>query len=198
MHLFDGYWEDIGTIKSFYQCNLDLAKSPPSFEMASADAPIYTRARFLPPARIDNAVIKNSLISDGCIIESGAVIENSVIGVRTVIGKNVTIKDSVLMGVDDYETESQCDTANATGQPLLGIGDGSVIEILRFTLSYSNVVTQPSSLVADTNLPASSYVHDLVSVLLRVSDSSRDRSSYANVTKLSFGSEKMVLRPSVS
>ncbi len=80
MHLFDGYWEDIGTIKSFFECNLALAKNPAPFELASSESPIYTRARFLPPSRIDNATISNSLISDGCIIESGAVIENSVLG----------------------------------------------------------------------------------------------------------------------
>jgi len=128
MHLFDGYWEDIGTIKSFFECNLDLAKSEPSFELASADAPIYTRARFLPAARIDGATIKNSMISDGCIIESGAVIENSIIGLRTRIGRNVTIRNSVIMGSDEYETAAQIAAGHAAGKPFLGIEEGAVIE----------------------------------------------------------------------
>ena len=123
MHLFDGYWEDIGTIKSFYQCNLDLAQPNPPFDLASATAPIYTRARFLPPTHIEGATLKNSLIADGCHIESGAVIENSVIGLRTRIGSNVTIRDSVILGQDFYEEHpgnGKCIT--------MGIGDGSVIE----------------------------------------------------------------------
>ncbi len=128
MHLFDGYWEDIGTIKSFFQCNLDLAKSPPAFDLASAEAPIYTRARFLPPARIDNATIKNSIIADGCIIEGGTIIENSVIGLRTFIGRNVTIRNSVVMGADEFDTAVNLAKCQANNTPRLGIGDGSVIE----------------------------------------------------------------------
>ncbi len=82
VHLFDGYWEDIGTIRSFYDANLALAAPERPFDLASATAPIYSRARFLPPSRIDGATIRNSLVADGCAIEEGAVIENSVIGLR--------------------------------------------------------------------------------------------------------------------
>ncbi len=89
VHLFDGYWEDIGTIKSFYEANLGLASPTPPFDLASAEAPIYSRARFLPPTRIDGATIRGSLMADGSMIEEGAVIENSVIGLRCRIGRNV-------------------------------------------------------------------------------------------------------------
>jgi glucose-1-phosphate adenylyltransferase len=123
MHLFDGYWEDIGTIKSFYQCNLDLARPDPPFALGSAGAPIYTRARFLPPSIINGATIRDSLIADGCVIEPGAVIENSVIGLRTHIRHNVVIRNSVLFGSDEYETASP-----GSGQIPLGIGSGTVIE----------------------------------------------------------------------
>ena len=68
LHLFDGYWEDIGTIRSFFQANLDLAQSTPPFDFASANAPIYSRPRFLPPSRINGASVRNSLIADGCMI----------------------------------------------------------------------------------------------------------------------------------
>ncbi len=126
MHLFDGYWEDIGTIKSFYQCNLDLAAANPLFDLAAADTPIYTRPRFLPPARIADAKIAGSLVSDGCVIEAGAVIERSVIGLRCRIGRNVTIRDSVIMGADYYETPEEM---RQEGQTIpLGIGDGTSIE----------------------------------------------------------------------
>jgi glucose-1-phosphate adenylyltransferase len=128
MHLFDGYWEDIGTIKSFFECNLALAKNPAPFELASAEAPIYTRARFLPPSRIDNATISNSLISDGCQIESGAVIENSVLGLRMRVGKNAVIRNSIIMGADEYESVETIQQNISAGIVPIGIGEGSVIE----------------------------------------------------------------------
>jgi glucose-1-phosphate adenylyltransferase len=128
MHLFDGYWEDIGTIRSFFDCNLALAAQDPPFDLASAEAPIYTRARFLPPSKLDGARIKNSLISDGCEIQEGTTIENSVIGLRCKIGKNVTIRNSVIMGADEYETPAQIAQRRATGQPALGICEGTSIE----------------------------------------------------------------------
>ncbi len=128
LHLFDGYWEDIGTIKSFFQCNLDLAAAAPPFELASAEAPIYTRARFLPPSRIEGATIRNSLISDGCVIEQGALIDNSVIGLRCKIGRNVVIRNSVVMGADEYEAPAQIKQDRAEGHATLGIGEGTVIE----------------------------------------------------------------------
>jgi glucose-1-phosphate adenylyltransferase len=115
LHLFDDYWEDIGTIRSYYQCNIDLASPKPPFVLANAHAPIYSRARFLPPSRIDGASIRKSLISDGCLIDTGAVIENSVIGLRCRIGKDVVIRNSVILGNDFYDDD-------------VGIGDGAIIE----------------------------------------------------------------------
>lgn len=128
VHLFDGYWEDIGTIKSFYQANIDLAKPEPPFELASAEAPIYSHPRFLPPTRIEGATVRNSLLADGCHIESGTTIENSVIGLRCRIGRNVTIRNSVLMGNDTFQSPAQMAADCGAGRPPLAIGEGSVIE----------------------------------------------------------------------
>jgi glucose-1-phosphate adenylyltransferase len=128
LHPFDGYWEDIGTIRSYYQCNIDLASSAPPFELAAPAAPIYSRARFLPPSRVDGASIRASLISDGCTIGAGAVIENSVIGLRCQIGRNVVIRNSVILGNDYYETPNHEDVERAANLPPLGIGDGTIIE----------------------------------------------------------------------
>ncbi len=128
VHLFDGYWEDIGTIKSFYQANLDLATPNPPFDLASAVAPLYSRARFLPPTQIDGATVKGSLLADGCTIGEGAVIENSVIGLRCKIGRDVVIRNSVLMGSDYYETPEALASGRDCGRPPLGIGDGSLID----------------------------------------------------------------------
>lgn len=128
LHAFDGYWEDIGTIRSYYQCNLDLAKAAVPFEFASTEAPIYSRARFLPPSRVEGATISDSLISDGCVIERGAVIENSVIGLRCRIGQNCVIRNSVILGNDFYESPTELAADASEGVPPLGIGAGSVIE----------------------------------------------------------------------
>src|SRR6476660_2974739 len=82
LHLFDGYWEDIGTIKAFYQANLSLAGNSPPSDFRSPSSPIYSRPRFLPPTRVADASVKNSLVADGCRIGRGCTIENSVIGLR--------------------------------------------------------------------------------------------------------------------
>ena len=128
LHLFDGYWEDIGTIGSFYQANLQLAKPDPPFEMATDKSPIYSRPRFLPPSRLEGATIQHSLIADGCVIEHGTHIENSVVGLRCRIGRNVTIRNSVIMGADFYEEPPSSGATNRTDIPPVGIGDGTIIE----------------------------------------------------------------------
>ncbi|MEX0678095.1 MAG: glucose-1-phosphate adenylyltransferase [Pirellulales bacterium] len=128
VYLFDGYWEDIGTIGSFYEANLALAAADRPFDLASAVAPIYTRARYLAPSRLDGVTIRHSLVADGCEIEEGGVIERSVVGVRCRIGRDVTIRNSILLGNDDYESAEEREQAAALGQPPQGIGAGSVIE----------------------------------------------------------------------
>ncbi|MDO4627858.1 MAG: glucose-1-phosphate adenylyltransferase [Planctomycetia bacterium] len=124
-YVFDGYWEDIGTIRSFFEANLSLAKPNPPFQMFLPDAPIYTNARFLPSTTISGATVSDSLIADGCTIGKGAVIENSVIGVRCQIGENVVIRNSIIMGADFYEHEGDAEDGNPIP---LGIGRRSIIE----------------------------------------------------------------------
>lgn len=128
VHLVDSYWEDIGTIKSFFEANLQLTKPNAPFDLASVEAPIYSHARFLPPTRFDNATIRDSLVADGSMIEPGAVIENSVIGLRARIGRDVVIRNSIVMGADFYETPGDIAALRGNGHPPLGIGDGSHIE----------------------------------------------------------------------
>lgn len=128
VHLFDGYWEDIGTIKSFFDANLELARPDAPFQLEDATGPIYTHARSLPPTRCDGAMVRSSLIADGCQIGSGTVIENAVIGLRCRIGQNVTIKNAVIMGADFYQSKEECAADEAAGLPPIGISDGAVIE----------------------------------------------------------------------
>ncbi|WP_337175159.1 glucose-1-phosphate adenylyltransferase [Paludisphaera sp.] len=127
-HLFDGYWEDIGTVGAFHQANIDLTRDNPQFDFTEGERPIFTRPRYLPCSHIKGATIRNSLICDGCVIGRGSVIENSVIGVRSIIGENVTIRDSYLMGADWYEQADDHARNQIEGLPNLGVGAGSVIQ----------------------------------------------------------------------
>ena len=128
VHLFDGYWEDIGTIRSFYEANLALAHNPPAFEISTPDCPTYSRMRYLPASRFDNAKISQSFIADGCQIGDGAVIENSIIGVRSKIGKNCVIRNSIIMGQDFITSPEEDETEIAAGRPVVGIGDNVIID----------------------------------------------------------------------
>ena len=127
VHLFDSYWEDIGTIKAFYEANLRLAGPKPPFELVVPNAPVYSRPRFLPPTRVGSATVHRSLLADGCTIGDGAVIENSIIGLRSIIGPGTTIRNSVLMGADYYEDDLALWTDQRDGVPPIGIGAGSQI-----------------------------------------------------------------------
>ena len=128
LHLFDGYWEDIGTIGSFYKANLQLATANPPFELTTPTSPIFSRPRFLPPTRFDGASIDGSLVADGCVIEPGAKIENSVIGLRTRIGRDVVIRNSIVMGADYYDEPDPSYWTDLASHPKMGIGEGSVID----------------------------------------------------------------------
>jgi glucose-1-phosphate adenylyltransferase len=127
-HLFDGYWEDLGTIRSYHEASLALAGPNPPFDFFSPEGVIYTRMRNLPASRVNGAVLDHSVIADGCIIGHGTKIERSLIGVRSVIGADCTIRDVVMIGSDQYETALEKEENVRTGHPSLNIGDGSVIE----------------------------------------------------------------------
>ena len=123
-YLYQGYWEDVGTIRSFYEANLDLCEPVPKFNFYDATAPIFTHARYLPGSKIIKSRIERSVIADGCVIND-AVIEHSLIGVRSRVQSGAVIRDSLLMGQDYYDTPDRVSPADA---PLMGIGHGSVIE----------------------------------------------------------------------
>jgi glucose-1-phosphate adenylyltransferase len=122
-YLHQGYWEDIGTIRSFYEANLDLCEPVPKFNFYDATAPVFTHARYLPPTKIIKSRVERSVIADGCIIND-ATIEHAVIGVRSRIEAGAVLRDTLLMGHDYYETP---DRARA-GAPPMGVGHGTVIE----------------------------------------------------------------------
>jgi glucose-1-phosphate adenylyltransferase len=126
-HLFDGYWEDLGTVKAFHEANLALAKEDPPFDFHSHDGVIYTRMRFLPASRFLGARVEQGLVSDGCVIQAGTRIEHSVIGIRSRIG-NALLRDSYIIGADRFETDAERAANLARGIPALIVGDNSVIE----------------------------------------------------------------------
>jgi len=125
-HLFNGYWEDIGTISAFYRANLDLTSKIPKFNLFDAEAPVFTRARYLPPSKIEESQIRDSIISDGCII-TGAAVTNSVIGLRSRVSKGVLIDSSFLMGADYYQTLEEMRSDLQAEMPRVGIGEGTII-----------------------------------------------------------------------
>jgi len=124
--LFDGYWEDLGTIEAFYRANMDLTSSDPHFDFHDMSAPIYTRARFLPSTRVERCEIRESIISEGSIL-NGVRILNSVVGIRSQVGEQAELERVMMMGADFYEDEEDFQYNREFGIPDIGIGKGSVI-----------------------------------------------------------------------
>jgi len=124
--LFDGYWEDIGTISAFYRANLDMTGILPKFNFFDADAPIYTRPRYLPATKMRGCKIREAIIADGCIINE-AYIERSIIGLRCRIGGGTRIENTMIMGSEVYQSLEELDRDRRNGIPWVGIGEGTVI-----------------------------------------------------------------------
>jgi len=123
--IFKGYWEDIGTVRAFYEANLDLTDLVPEYSFFDTEAPIYTHPRFLPGSKVNGATLRQAIISDGCII-SDAHIERSVIGIRSIIQSGATIRNSVVMGADYYEQDHS--ESQAGSNPPIGVGRNCVID----------------------------------------------------------------------
>ncbi|SEF68986.1 glucose-1-phosphate adenylyltransferase [Halpernia humi] len=123
---FDGYWTDIGTIESFFEANMDLTQEMPQFNLFSS-SPIYTRARMLPPSKVNGSFVSKAIIADGCIVLADK-IENSIIGNRCRIERGTSLKNCYMMGADYYESnETKIDNIN-NNIPNMGIGEYSHIE----------------------------------------------------------------------
>ncbi len=126
-YLFDGYWEDIGTIRSFYEANLDLCSINPSFNFYDEERPIYTHRRNLPTSKLNFCTLNQALTAEGCIITNSSVTK-SIVGVRTVIESGSCLDGVVAMGADYYETDEQKAENLRLGRPNLGIGKGSIVK----------------------------------------------------------------------
>jgi glucose-1-phosphate adenylyltransferase len=126
-YVFDGYWADIGTIRRFYEVNLELVSPDRPFELFDPRIPIYTHPRFLPPSDVRGSQIDQVLLADGCYI-CDSIISNSVVGLRSSIGPDVTFRSSIIMGADFYETDEEKAENKRLGRPNIGVGEGSIIE----------------------------------------------------------------------
>jgi len=125
-YLFNHYWEDIGTIRSFFQANLDLASPLPKFDFFNDADPIYTRSRYLPPSKVHACDIDNSMISEGCIL-NGVYARNSIIGLRSRIDEGVRIENSIVMGADFFESFEEIQKNFNRSKPHVGIGENSIV-----------------------------------------------------------------------
>lgn len=126
-HVHRGYWEDVGTIRSYYEANLALCQPVPPFDFYQAGRPVYTHPRFLPATKVEDCTVKSALISEGGILVRAA-IERAVVGIRSRIGPGVTLRESLVLGADYYETLDEIARSASRGLPPLGIGEGSLVE----------------------------------------------------------------------
>jgi glucose-1-phosphate adenylyltransferase len=126
-YVFQGYWEDVGTIRSFFEANLEVAAELPRFNFFDMSAPVFTRPRFLPASKFNGAVIDHAVISDGCIINH-AHINNCVVGIRSIVGTGSDLHRVVALGNDYYESQSSILENELVGKPRIGIGQRTRIE----------------------------------------------------------------------
>lgn len=126
-YVFEGYWEDIGTIRSFYEANLDLTSIAPEFNFYDELMPIFTHRRNLPASKLNYCTLNKALTADGCII-TNASISNSIVGIRTIIESGASLDGVVCMGADYYESDEQKKANAERGVPNIGIGMGTIVK----------------------------------------------------------------------
>jgi glucose-1-phosphate adenylyltransferase len=126
-YLFDGYWEDIGTIKSFYEANLDLTSINPKFNFYEEDKPIHTHKRNLPASKLNYCSLNQTLTAEGCII-TNASITRSIVGVRTIIESGASLDGVICMGADFYESPEEREANRTSGRPDVGIAKGTIVK----------------------------------------------------------------------
>lgn len=126
-YVFDGYWEDIGTMRRFYEVNLNMASELPDFNLYDQKRPIYSRPRFLPSSKVQGGNLQNCLLADGCRITEATIL-HAVIGLRSIISNSVTIRRTIMMGADYYQSLQEIEEDRALGRPHIGVGRECVIE----------------------------------------------------------------------
>lgn len=167
-YAYQGYWEDIGTIRSFFEANLDLVSELPRFNFFDMNAPIFTRPRYLPGSKINGAAIDHAIVSDGCIINRSN-IAHSVIGLRSIVGEGSRLHRVVSMGCDYYETAASIEAHESKGIPRIGIGRNCRIEntiIDKNARIGDNVVISPEGWEQNADHPCC-YIRDGIVIVPR-------------------------------
>jgi glucose-1-phosphate adenylyltransferase len=165
-YVFQGYWEDVGTIRSFFEANLDLVSELPRFNFFDMSAPIFSRPRFLPGSKINSAQINHAVVSDGCII-TGAQINHSIVGLRTFVGSGAQLNRVVALGCDFFESAESIAEHERAGKPRIGIGQNARIEnaiIDKNARIGNNVVISPAGKPENLDHPLY-YIRDGIVVV---------------------------------
>jgi glucose-1-phosphate adenylyltransferase len=165
-YVFQGYWEDIGTIRSFFEANLDVTSELPRFNFFDMATPIFSRPRFLPASKINGAQIDHAVISDGCIINHAKIIQ-SIVGIRSIVGAGSELNRVIMLGCDYYESHNSIKEYEAAGVPRIGIGRNTRIEnaiIDKNARIGDNVVISPEGKPENVDHPLC-YIRDGIVVI---------------------------------
>ncbi|HEY4302075.1 MAG TPA: glucose-1-phosphate adenylyltransferase [Candidatus Didemnitutus sp.] len=157
-YIFEGYWEDIGTVRAFFEANLALAQALPPFNFFDRSAPIYTHPRYLPASKINRCSIDYVVIGDGCIVTDSS-LHHCVIGIRSILGENSDLKDVVMMGADYYQTAKEVQADRDRGVPPVGIGRGCRIE---HAIIDKNARIGDGVVLSPAGKPDGDYPHGIV------------------------------------
>jgi glucose-1-phosphate adenylyltransferase len=165
-HVYQGYWEDIGTIRSFFEANIDVTNELPRFNFFDMSAPIFSRPRFLPASKVNGAQIDHAVISEGCILNH-AVISHSIIGLRSIVGPATVVNRTILLGSDYYESYESIIEHEKVGRPRIGIGancriDNTIVD--KNARIGNNVVISPVGKPADVDHPMY-YIRDGIVII---------------------------------
>ena len=168
-YIFDDYWEDIGTVRAFFEANIRLTEPVPPFNFFDEAARIFTRARFLPASKINSCVVDRAIMADGCIV-SGAEIRRSTLGVRSVVRDQSLLENVVMMGADSFEADDDFAENSQLGRPDIGVGENCVIKnaILDKNVRIgNNVILDPAGLPDNYGPDISVAIRDGVLVVCK-------------------------------
>ena len=168
-YVFDDYWEDIGTVKAFFDANIRLTDPIPPFNFFDEEARIFTHARFLPASKINSCVVDRAILADGCIVTDG-VIKHSTLGVRSVVREQSSLENVVMMGADNFEATEDLEENRRLGRPAYGVGKNCMIKnaILDKNVRIGNhVVLDPTGLPDNYGPDVSVAIRDGVLVVCK-------------------------------
>lgn len=157
-YIFEGYWEDIGTVRAFFEANLALAQPLPPFNFFDRSAPIFTHARYLPASKVNRCSIDHVVIGDGCIV-TDSTLKHSVIGIRSVLGEDSHFEDVVMMGADYYQTKDEVQTDRDQGRPAIGVGRNCRI---KHAIIDKNARIGDNVSLSPAGKPDGDYPHNIV------------------------------------